>query len=183
MAGVAAVFVAFVIGPGIGERFSTIFDPQAFFWKWFGPLTTGIKVALLHPFGMGLGYTAGVPQFIVNRAFDELPTTNIDSGYGSAAAELGLLGFGLFLYFAVQVGLSGFRAWRSLYPGLLRDLMLGPALIAITYPMISVIAQPQATLPSSIYLWLLIGMLMKAPLLQRQLDADQLLPTQVHNRE
>ena len=65
-------------------------------------------------------------------------------------------------------------------PGRLRDLLLGPALFAATYPIVSVIAQPQATLPSSIYCWLLIGMLIKAPTLERTPDADQLLRAPVY---
>lgn len=180
MAGVAGLVVVYVIGPIVSERFATIFDPQAFFWKWFGPLTYGVRIAQEHPFGMGLGYTAGVPQFIPNPAFKDLPSTNVDSGYGSAAAELGLLGLGLFTYFALRVGIEGFRTWKGLPAGRLRDLLLGPALLAATYPIVSVIFQPQAALPSSIYFWLLIGMLMRAPVLQRQLNADQLLRSQVH---
>lgn len=177
LVGAAVTLIAFVVGPVVSERFSTIFDPQAFFWKWFGPLTGGVGIAQAHPFGMGLGYTAGVPQFIPNPAFQGLGTTGMDSGYGSAAAELGLLGLGLFVYFAVKVGVDGFRTWRRLPSGRLRDLLLGPALIAATYPLVSVIYQPQASLPSSIYSWLLIGMLMKAPSLQRQIDAEQILPS------
>lgn len=183
MALVAVLVVVVLVGPVVSERFSTIFDPEAFFWKWFGPLTYGIRIAQQHPFGMGLGYTAGVPQFIYNPAFQDLPVKNIDSGYGSAAAELGLLGLGLFAYFAIKVGVEGFRTWKRLPAGPLRDLLLGPALFAATYPMVSVIFQPQATLPSAIYFWLLIGMVMKAPALQRALDADQLLRSQVHSRE
>jgi len=180
MAGAALVLVVYTIGPIVGERFSTILDPQSFFWKWFGPLTYGIRIAQEHPFGMGLGYTAGVPQFVSNPLFQDLPSANVDSGYGSAAAEFGLLGLALFGYFAVKVGIEGPRAWKRLPAGRLRDLMFAPALLAGTYPLVSVIFQPQATLPSSIYSWLLIGMLMKAPTLQRTLDADQLLRAQVH---
>jgi hypothetical protein len=180
MTGVALVLVLYVVGPVVSERFSTIFDSQAFFWKWFGPLTYGVRIAQEHPFGMGLGYTAGVPQFISNPVVRDLPSTNLDSGYGSAAAELGFVGLGVFVYFAFKVGIEGFRSWKRLPPGRLRDLLLGPALLAGTYPIVSVISQPQAALPSSIYYWLLIGMLMKAPVVQRALDADQLLCSQVH---
>ena len=183
MTGLAVVLVAFLIGTVVSERFSTIFDPQAFFWKWFGPLSYGIRIALEHFFGMGLGYTAGVPQFIANPVFKDLPTMNIDSGYGSAAAELGLVGLVLFAYLAMRVGIEGFRTWKRLPPGLLRDLLLGPALMAATYPMVSVIFPPQAQLPSSIYFWLLVGMLMKALTLERAPDADQLLRTPVHPRQ
>jgi len=183
MGGVAVVLVVLVIGPVVSERFASVFDLQPSFQKWFGPLMYGVGIALKHPFGMGLGYTAGVPQFIPSSAFQGLPTTNVDSGYGSAAAELGLLGLALFTFFAFQVGVQGVRSWKSLPPGRLRDLLLGPAVLAATYPIVSVIGQPQATLPSSIYFWLLIGMLMKAPALQRQLDADQLLRSQVHARQ
>jgi len=180
LAGIAVVLVAVLIGSVAGERFSTIFDPQAFFWKWFGPLSYGLQIARDHPLGMGLGYTAGIPQFLRTQAFHDLPAINLDSGYGSAAAELGLAGLVIFMFFAFKVGIEGFRTWRTLAPSLLRDLLLGPALIASTYPVVSVIFQPQAALPSSIYIWLLIGMLMKAPMLQRAPDADKLLRTTVH---
>lgn len=178
--GVAAVLVVRMIGPVVTERFATIFDPEGVFLKWFIPLTIGLQIAQEHPLGMGLGYTAGIPQFISNPVFEDLPSTNVDSGYGSAAAELGFLGLGVFTYFALKVGIEGFRTWKRLPPGRLRDLLLGPALLAATYPIVSVIFQPQATLPSSIYFWLLIGMLMKAPALQGALDEDQLLRSQVH---
>ena len=180
MAGVAVGVVAFLMGPVISERFSSMADPGAFFWKWFLPFTNGVRIAQEHPFGMGLGYTAGVPRFIANPVFAELPTTNVDSGYGSAVAELGFLGLALFIYLAVKVGIEGFRTWNHLPPSRTRDLLLGPALYAAAYPIVSVIFQPQATLPSAIYFWLLIGMLMKAPALQRALDADQLLSPKLH---
>jgi O-antigen ligase len=182
MTGVAVALVLFIIGPVVTERFSTIFDPQALFWKWFGPLTYGLGVAQQHPFGMGLGYTAGVPRFISDPAIRELPSRNIDSGYGAASAELGLMGLGLFVFFALKVGIEGLRAWNGLRAGRLRDLLLGPALFAATYPIVSVIFQPPSG-PSSIYFWLLIGMLMKANALQKDLDADQLLSSQVHTRQ
>lgn len=178
--GVAVVVVFFLMGPVISERFSSIADPDAFFWKWFLPFTNGIRIAQEHPFGMGLGYTAGVPQFIANPVFAEFPTTSVDSGYGSAAAELGFLGLALFIYFAVKVGMEGFRTWKRLPSGRMRDLFLGPALYAATYPIVSVIFQPQAALPSAIYFWLLIGMLMKAPQLRKAPDADKLLRSEMH---
>lgn len=176
----AIASIVFLIGPEVSQRFSTIFDPQAFFWKWFGPFSYGIRLAQQHPFGMGMGFTAGVPKFILSPVLQGLPTENIDSGYGSAAAELGIIGFGLFVYFAIKVGIEGFRAWNHLPPGRLRDLLLGPALYAATYPMVSFVFQPQATLPSSIYFWLLIGMLMKSPALEPEPHADHLLGTPVH---
>ncbi len=170
MTGVAVILIAFVIGPIVSERFFSILEPRTFFWKWFGPLTDGLGIARAYPFGLGLGYTAGIPTFISSPALQDLPFTSVDSGYGSAAAELGFLGLALFAYFAIKVGVEGIRTWTSLSAGRLRDLLLGPALFAATYPIVSVIFQPQASLPSSIYYWLLIGMLMKAPALQSQPD-------------
>lgn len=180
---VAAMAVLFVIGPAVNDRFLTIFDPQAFFWKWFWPLTEGIRIAVAHPFGVGLGYTAGVPKFITSPALQQVPTLNIDSGYGSAAAELGFVGLILFVYLAVKIGLEGPRAWNRLPQGKLRDLILGPALLAGTYPIVSVIFQPQASLPSSIYFWLLIGALMKAPSLGPVPDANPLSRATLHTRQ
>ena len=172
LAGTAGALVVFIVGPVVSERFGSLLDPQTFFWKWFGPLTNGLRVGATHPFGMGLGYTAGVPKFIPNPAFRDLPSMNVDSGYGSAAAELGLIGLGLFFYFALKVGLEGIRSWRRLPAGSLRDLLLGPALLAGTYPFFSFVSQPQAVLPSSIYSWLLIGMLVKASSLDKARDED-----------
>jgi hypothetical protein len=168
------------VGSVASQRFATILDPEAFFWKWFQPLVRGVEIALAHPMGMGLGYTAGVPQFVADPLFRDLPTTNVDSGYGAAAAEMGLVGLLVFVYFAVEVGLRGVRAWRKLSPGPVKDLLLGPALMAGTYPVVSVIAQPQAALPSAIYFWLLIGMLIRA---STRDHADRLLRSELHAGE
>jgi hypothetical protein len=181
MAGAGVALVVLMLGPMMSERFATIFDPQAYFWKWFGPFKYGISLAQQHPFGMGMGFTAGVPQFISSPVIQGLPHEYIDSGYGSAAAELGVLGLGLFIYLALRVGVEGLRTWRRLPAGRLRDMLLGPALYAGTYPIVMLVFQPQATLPNTLLLWLLIGMLMKAPALQRQLDANQFLRSQVHS--
>ena len=181
--GAAVGVVGLVTGPIVSQRFSTIFDPQAFFWKWFGPLAGGLRIALEHPFGMGLGYTAGVPRFVGGGFFSDLPTVNIDSGYGSAAAELGLIGLLFFVYFAGRVGASGLSAWRRLPSGRLKDLLLGPALLAATYPIVSVIYQPQSVLPSSIYFWLLVGVLMKASRVEGVQDASMLLRAEMHSRQ
>ena len=177
---VALAVVVMVVGSTVGERFATIFNPNEYFWKWFYPLMNGIDIARNHPFGMGLGYTAGVPRFINDPVLQELPTANIDSGYGSAAAELGFVGLALFVFLAVRVGMEGLRAWLRLPFGRLRDLLFGPAMVAATYPIVSVIFQPQAALPSSIYSWLLIGMLLKAPQLESTSDANRLLPSTMH---
>jgi O-antigen ligase len=183
MSSVAVLVVTLIVGPVVGERYSTIFDPESFFWKWFGPLKGGLQVALEHPFGMGLGYTAGVPQFIHDPIFQDLPTTNVDSGYGAAAAELGLVGLLLFAYLAAKVGLEGLRAWKALPPGRMKDLFLGPMLMALTYPIVSVIFQPQAGLPSSIYFWLLMGMLVAARTRSQEGHADRVLRAEMYSRE
>lgn len=183
MAAFALAVAASQVGLIARERFGTIFEPESFFWKWFRPLAGGVRIALEYPLGMGMGYTAGVPQFLNDPLFRELPTTNIDSGYGSAAAELGLPGLALFVFLAVSVGLSGVRAWRSLPLGREKDLLLGPALWAAAYPIVSVIAQPQASLPSSIYFWLLIGILMKASALHRETHANRVLPAPLPARQ
>lgn len=171
--GVGVVLIVLLIGPLVSERFFTLADPKVLIGKWYGPLTDGLRLAQGHPFGMGLGYTAGVPRFIPSPTLQGLPTFNVDSGYGSAAAELGFPGLVVFVVLAVKVGLEGFRTWRRLSPGQLKDLLLGPAVMAVIYPIVSVNSQPQAALPSSIYYWLLIGMLMKAPTLQAQLVMDE----------
>src|SRR5439155_3648799 len=126
--------------------------------------------------------TAGVPRFISDPAIRELPTRTIDSGYGSAGAELGFIGLALFAYFAVKVGVGGFQTWKRLPVGRLRDLLLGPALLAVTYPIVSVIAQPQATLPSSIYFWLLVGMIVRASTLYDEDHADRVLRSSMRAR-
>ena len=64
----------------------------------------------------------------------------------------------------------------------LKILLLGPALIAGTYPIVSVIAQPQATLPSSIYVWLLVGMIVRASTLYDEDHADRVLRSSMRAR-
>jgi hypothetical protein len=65
----------------------------------------------------------------------------------------------------------------------MKDLFLGPMLMAVTYPIVSVIFQPQAGLPSSIYFWLLMGMLISASTLPEGTSADSILRAEVHSRE
>jgi hypothetical protein len=178
LAAVSLVLAA--VGPGIGVRFVSILDPNEFFWKWFDPLIRGVRIALAHPFGMGLGYTGGVPRFLNSPGLSDLPTTVIDSGYGAAAAELGLVGLGVFVYFAVKVGLEGVRAWGRLVPGRLRDLMLAPALYAALYPIVAVLGGTHASLPSSIYYWLMIGTLIRVSVLQKERNANQVSAAEVH---
>ncbi len=73
--GAALLIIVLLVGPVIGNRFLSILDPGEFFWKWFVPLTIGLRIAQGHPFGMGMGYTAGVPQFIGSESF--LPSMSI----------------------------------------------------------------------------------------------------------
>lgn len=181
--GAALVLLAQGVGPVVSERFATLLDIKASSWIWLERIVISVEWALSHPMGMGLGYTAGVPRFLDDPILRGLPTINIDSGYGSVAFELGLLGLVLFTHFAVKVGVEGVRAWRRLPSSRLKDLLLGPALWAGTYPIFSVVAQPQASLPSSIYFWLLIGMLMKASAPQRLPHANQLLRPKVYPRK
>jgi len=163
----AAVFLVIaVIGTAISSRFASILRPDQFFWKWFDPLTFGLQIASAHPFGLGTAATGGVPQFINNPVIRDLPTTTIDSGYGSAAAELGFLGLAAFVYLAVKVAVEGMRAWGRLRSGRLRDLMLAPALFCSVYPILGFIGGVHAFLPESIYYWLLVGLLMRAPTLR-----------------
>ncbi len=183
LVGIVILVVVIPVGSVFGERFATILDPESLFWKWYRPMTGGIAIAFTHPMGMGLGYTAGVPSFMHDQFFRDLPTANVDSGYGAAAAELGLLGLLLFAYLAIKVGVEGLRAWRKLPPGRTKDLFVGPMLLAVTYPVVSVIAQPQATLPSSIYFWLLIGMLVRASSRFGEGHADRVFRSDMHYRE
>lgn len=183
LAATAVALVVSWVGPLVAPRFATIFDPQSFFWKWFGPFRGGLSVASAHPFGMGMGYTAGVPQLISNPVLKELPTASFDSGYGAAAAELGYLGLALFTYLALKVGIEGLRSWWQLRPGALKELLVGPALLACTYPVVSVVLPPQAILPGSIYFWVLMGVLIKAPAIQEAAIENQLLRPQVHTRQ
>jgi len=148
----------------MGGRFLTLFDPETYFWKWFNPLAGGFMIGVEHPFGKGLGYAAGLPTFAETAALRDLPagaTNTIDSGYGMVAAELGILGLPLFLWFAWAVGVAGLRAWRALPPES-RSNFVAPAVWAVAFPAYTVFAAPHASLPTSAYLWLLIGMFLRA---------------------
>src|SRR5439155_11325078 len=149
------------VGPAVSERYETLLDVPGFVLTWYEYIRGSVEFALDYPIGAGLGFTAGVPTFLNDPLVTGFVTTTVDSGYGSAAVELGIPGLLLFLYFALRVGYEGARAWRRLPAGRLKDLLLAPALWAATYPVFSIIAQPQASLPSSIYFWLLIGVLMR----------------------
>ena len=168
-------FIAGRVGIVLSERFATIFDTDSIFELYLARMVHAAKVAVSNPLGSGLGYTAGIPRFIDSETLRGLPTTNVDSGYGSAAAELGLVGLIIFIYFAVKIGVWGIRAWKALPPGVTKDLLLGPALWAGIYPIFAIAAQPQAQLPSSIYFWLLIGALMGAYMRTRTANENRLL--------
>jgi len=151
----------YFIGSFIIERFSTILDPKEFFWKWAYPLLRGLSIALVNPLGAGLGYTAGIPEFVDDPRLKGFSTTNIDSGLGGAAAELGLLGFVIFVYFMVKLGIESIKSWKRLASGLMKDLLIVPTCYSIITVLASVIWQINASLPHSAYQWFLIGMLMK----------------------
>lgn len=181
---VALVLVSSYVGPVVSERFASLLDPMPFVWQWYERIVASVKLALDNPLGLGLGYTAGVPSFLRDDPlFRDLQITNMDSGYGSVALELGLLGLLLFIYFAFKTGIEGLKAWKKLPPGRLKDLLLGPALWAGALPVFSIIEQPQASLPSDMYFWLLVGMLMKASALQGSSHANRLLRPALHARK
>ena len=157
-----AIGSIYFIGTFILERFVTISNPQEFFWKWANPLQRGFRIALVSPLGAGMGYAAGVPGFIRSSTLQELPTTNIDSGLGAAAAELGLPGFVLFIYLLTKLGIESIKSWRNIASESMKDLLLAPASYGVIITITAVISLFNASLPKSIYQWFLIGMLMKA---------------------
>jgi hypothetical protein len=168
IAAVAAVVVArSPIAASVAERYATLLDPEHFVELWLGRVWFGVGRALENPIGVGIGFTAGLPGFLQSDLLANLPVGSIDSGYAAAGVELGIVGLACFAYFAVSVAAACLRAWRALQPSLLKDLLLGPALWALSYPIWLIVAPPQASLPSSIFFWLLVGMLIKAPQLQR----------------
>jgi hypothetical protein len=150
------------IAPTVAERFQTLLDPQQFIEVWVERIISGAQTSIANPVGVGLGYTAGVPSFLKSDLFKDLPVQNMDSGYGAAALELGIIGSLIFLFFCIKIGIESVKAWRAIPSRRTKDLLLGPVLWMASYPLWSVIAPPQATLPSSIFFWLLLGIIVKA---------------------
>lgn len=145
------------------ERFATLLTPDIFFWKWAAPLVTGVLDGIHYPLGRGLGFVIGLPQLVVGQKFEGLATgAIIDSGWGMVAAELGLPGLALFLWFATATGLGAIRAWRGLPDDGTRELFLGPTIWAAAFPLLSPLIGPHASAPISIFQWLLVGMLLRA---------------------
>ncbi len=146
------------------SRFASGFDPDLLVNKWMVPLQIGLKVGWEYPFGRGLGYTAGVPSLgafrEAARGFNQF---NIDSGVGAAAAELGLFGMLLYLGLVAAVAVVPLRVWRRLPEGQMRDDLLVAVMLGLIFAFTCVIAVPHASLPWSVYLWVLLGMLFKAP--------------------
>jgi hypothetical protein len=169
---VLSILVAMVsiywIGTYVMERFFTILDLKASFWKWAEPLLRGLRTAFVSPVGVGMGYTAGVPSFVDDPMLRELPTQNIDSGLGAAAAEFGLPGLAVVLYFVVKLGVESIKSWKILPSDSMKDLLIAPASYGVVNAITSVIWPLNASLPASIYIWFLIGMLMKASTLATQ---------------
>jgi hypothetical protein len=150
----------------VGQRFASILDFPFAMQKWSGPLGVGLGIAAKDPFGRGLGYTQGMPWLLSNRdALGTVETTNVDSGIGAAAAELGVIGVLIFLYMLTQLTVCPLRSWRSIPQEELKSLLIAPVAFAITLAVTAVIGSLNAFLPQSIYFWLLIGMVFKAPYL------------------
>lgn len=166
---IGLLVASYTMGDQILGRYQTIADPREFFWKWYYPLKHGVRVALKNPLGEGMGYTAGVPEFVYAGSLrEEFGTFIIDSGIGSAAAELGLPGLIIFLYLIIQVLYSSLHSWRQLPPGDMKSLLLAPAAFAIILAIGCVIIQFQAAPPHSSYQWFLIGVLLKSPKIASQ---------------
>jgi hypothetical protein len=152
------------------NRFSTILTPQAFFWRWFDPLFEGVRMSLVMPFGLGLGYTGSGPFFVSDSWVREYSDVgqNVDSGIGAVATELGILGAVIYLVFMFSVARASLRAWRALPPGKLRDLMLAPTVLAILGLLMSPLSNTmRPSIPPAIIYWFVIGALMRAPLVAR----------------
>jgi hypothetical protein len=163
---IGAVAAANLTTARVGERYASILDLSYATQKWLGPLGAGLGVAGRDPFGRGLGYTAGMPWFLGAReAFGEVETTNVDSGIGAAAAELGIIGTVIFLFLLAQLALCPLRSWRQVGQEDVKALLTAPVAFAIVAAATAVIGSLNAFLPQSIYFWLLIGMVFRAPYL------------------
>ncbi len=168
---VGLLVVSYTVGDQILGRYQTIIDPQEFFWKWYHPLSHGVRLAIKNPIGEGMGYTASVPKFLYSGSLrEEFGTFVIDSGVGSAAAELGLPGLLIFIYLVIQVFYRSIKSWYKLSDGYLKHLLLEPAAFAVIFALSCVIVQPQSSPPMSSYQWYLIGVLMKAPQIVNKKD-------------
>src|SRR5207249_1502671 len=86
---------------------------------------------------------------------------------------LGFFGLAIFLLFLVQLARRPLQVWRQLPDGALKDLLLAPVTFSLVFALTSVITVISASLPFSIYMWLLLGMVFKAPY----------LPTEEHRCE
>src|SRR5260370_5193140 len=129
----------------VTDRFSTILDLQGTTQKWMIPLSIGINVASENWIGKGLGYTGGIPSLLGNTTvFSGLEETNIDSGIGDAAAELGFGGMLLFIYLLLQLAHTLPRLWHQIPDAALKDYLVGPVALAIAFASTSVIASMNA---------------------------------------
>ncbi len=164
-----AAFVAVTLTSSVvSARYVTLLNAELVIQKWLGPLTDGIAYASENAFGKGLGYTAGMPTlgtFQQTGVIESYEGRNVDSGIGAAAAEMGFGGMFLFVFLLTQLAGSPFRAWKRVPPGLMKDLMIAPVTFALVFALTAVIAPMSASLPLSVYMWILIGMSIRAPLL------------------
>jgi hypothetical protein len=163
----------------IGLRFSTLLNVPYVNGRWMKPLQYGLTIATQHPLGMGLGYAAGMPvlgsvssansvspnNYSPGSLFHGIQTTDVDSGIGIAAAELGFAGMLMFIFLLLQTAICPLRDWRRLPDGQLKDLLLAPVSFSLVFALTAVVSPMNASLPHSIYFWLLIGMTFKAPYL------------------
>jgi hypothetical protein len=156
-------------GPMFRERFQGLDQPAIYFWRWMNPLMEGFRQALDHPLGLGPGYAGGIPFFVSASWIADLGgqyVRNVDSGIGAIAAEYGIPGVILFLFFFIRVAWIAFVSWRALPPSPLKDRLRAPVVFAFIGVAVTPIADMmRPAIPSAIIFWFTLGMLMKAPFL------------------
>jgi hypothetical protein len=149
----------------VSSRYATLLDPEIA-TQWMGPLWHGIIIASDYPMGAGMGYTTGLPGFLgKSNVFSGMKTASVDSGVGTAAAELGFAGMLIFIFLMVQLAICPLRVWRLQENGVLKELTLIPVAFAVITAVSSVSSGIAASPPFSIYFWILVGMTFRVPYL------------------
>ena len=155
----------------VGWRYATLLDLGFVNARWLGPLRYTFTIAMHNPLGKGLGYAVGMPvlgrvasahsfsldTYATGSLSHGIQTTNVDSGLGIAAAELEFPGVLIFLMLLASLALCPFRSWQRTADAPLKDLLLAPVTMALVFVMTAAVSSLNASLPQSIYFWILIG--------------------------
>lgn len=119
------------------------------------------------PYGYGIG-TASLGLQYISRILHIKPViAGVENGYGTIIVEMGILGFGLWLFWTIALTIAAWRAALKLKgsPWFPLGFVIFWFAFLLLVPMTYMGIQPYQNFVLNAYLWLLLGILFRLPTL------------------